>query len=51
MSRSLSDCELYELEEQRKQLIEGSDDEWKETIFYKQRLAEIDRCIKLITKA
>jgi hypothetical protein len=50
MSRPLSDCELTELEQQRYQLVTNSDDDWKETIYYKQRLAEIDRCIKLITK-
>ena len=51
MSRLLSECELDELREQRRQLIEGSDDEWKATIFYQQRLDEINRCINnLITK-
>jgi hypothetical protein len=41
----LCECTLEELESQRTDLISGSDDEWKQTIYYQERLTEIDRCI------
>ncbi|PKQ69374.1 hypothetical protein BZG01_00100 [Labilibaculum manganireducens] len=40
-------CTLEQLEQQKQQLIESSDEEWKETIFYAERMTEIERCIEL----
>ena len=44
----LENCNIEQLLQQKKQLIESSDDEWKETIFYKERLSHIEVCIARI---
>lgn len=43
----LKDATLTQLLEQKKQLIDNSDNEWKQTVFYKNRMDEIERCISL----
>ena len=44
----LRECNLVQLAEQKRQLIENSDEDWKQSIPYKERMREINRCIDVI---
>ena len=44
----LRECNLVQLEQQKQQLIENSDEDWKQSIPYKERMAEINYCIEVL---